>query len=112
MRITVSLTPTPLPLNPLSIESQIGKEKLDFDNMLAVIKMADQREKVTSEDLIEAFQVFDRDGKGFISIQELRNIYCGLGEKFSDEEFSQMEASIDDGSGSIAYEDFVKMILA
>lgn len=39
--------------------------------------MADKiKSKDTEEDIVEAFRVFDKDGKGFISIQELRYTFC------------------------------------
>lgn len=79
---------------------------------MKAIDLAGKRDRDTVDEIMEAFRIFDKDGNGYISIPELRNIYCNMGEKFSDEEFEDMRKSIDDGSGMVAYEDFVKMILA
>ncbi|GAX14527.1 hypothetical protein FisN_11Hh009 [Fistulifera solaris] len=90
---------------------KVGK-KIDFQTLLKFIPTVLAEDKDSVEDLIECFKVFDKDGSGFISIQELRHIYCGMGEKFSDEEFAEMAKDIDDGSGMVAYEDFAKAILS
>lgn len=51
------------------------------------------------------FQVFDKDGNGFISAAELRHVMTNLGEKLTDEEVDEMirEADID-GDGQVNYE--------
>jgi len=48
------------------------------------------------------FQVFDKDGNGFISAAELRHVMTNLGEKLTDEEVDEMirEADID-GDGQV-----------
>ena len=42
------------------------------------------------DDLRAAFKVFDKDGNGFISPQELRQVMINLGEKLSEEEIDSM----------------------
>merc|ERR1719359_488451 len=44
----------------------------------------------TEEELIEAFKIFDRDGKSFISATELRHVVTNLGEKLTGEELDEM----------------------
>ena len=91
---------------------QIGKKKYQFEDMVKCIDLAGKRDRDSIDEILEAFKIFDSNGNGFISIPELRNIYCNMGEKFSDEEFEEMTKSIDDGSGIVAYEDFAKMMFA
>ena len=57
--------------------------------------------------------MFDKDGNGFISADELRFVKNGLGENLTDEEINEMirEADID-GDGQINYEEFVKMMMS
>ena len=67
------------------------------------------------EEIREAFRVFDKDGNGHISAQELRHIMTNLGEKLTDEEVDEMikEADID-GDEHINIEgkfSFLKMVL-
>ena len=51
------------------------------------------------------FQVFDKNGDGFISANELRHVMVTLGEHLSDDEIEEMirEADID-GDGKVNYE--------
>ena len=51
-----------------------------------------------------AFRVFDKDGNGFISADELRYVMTNLGEKLTDQEVAEMiqEADIN-GDGLVDY---------
>jgi Ca2+-binding EF-hand superfamily protein len=54
------------------------------------------------EEMRAAFQVFDRDGSGTISAEELRNVMKSLGEALSDDEIDEMLKEADaDGNGTI-----------
>lgn len=44
----------------------------------------------SAEDFIKGFQVFDRDGNGFIGQGELKYVLTSLGEKLSDEEVDEL----------------------
>jgi calmodulin len=63
------------------------------------------------DEMREAFKVFDSDGDGMISSDELRQIMANLGEKLTTEEVEEMVREADiDGDGEINYEEFVKMM--
>ena len=50
-------------------------------------------------------QVFDKDCKGYLTVDELRHIMTNLGEKLADEEVDEMLSIVDaDGNGLIDYE--------
>jgi len=54
-----------------------------------------------------AFKVFDTDGSGVITREELRDKLTTLGEKLSDEEVEELLAEADtDNSGTISFEEF------
>mmetsp|Transcript_33294 Transcript_33294/g.88393 ORF Transcript_33294/g.88393 Transcript_33294/m.88393 type:complete len:149 (+) Transcript_33294:72-518(+) len=86
--------------------------KVDFPDWLSLmarrIKHSD-----TEEELIEAFKVFDRDGDGFISGDELRSSMDNLGEKLLNSEVEEMIKEADnDMDNKINFDEFVQMMKA
>ena len=62
------------------------------------------------EDILEAFQVFDKDGNGFITARELKNVMANLGESLTEDEVNAMIREADcDGDGCINYAEFFTM---
>ena len=56
-------------------------------------------------ELREAFKVFDRDGNGYISSQELRYVMTNMGEKLTEQEVEEMIKNGDiDGDGQLDIE--------
>lgn len=85
---------------------------IDFLEFLK--RMARNMRKMSFEEqILEAFQVSDKDGNGLISAVELGSLLKYLGEKVSDEEVDEMFGDADlDGDGLINYEEFMKMALS
>ena len=91
---------------------KIGKgDKISFDACLPALEEL-KRDRVSADELIEAFRMFDKDGGGYISLAELRHIYGDLGEKFTEDELNELSEGIDDGTGMVDYQQFAKMLLA
>lgn len=66
----------------------------------------------TEDDIRDAFRVFDVNGNGVISAQELLHVATNLGEKLSEEEANEMIRVADlDGDGIINYNDFITMMI-
>lgn len=65
------------------------------------------------QSIVEAFEVFDKDGKGFIGVTELRHVLCNLGEKLPDDDVEKMlsNARIPD-TGQIQYAQFIDAMMA
>jgi len=58
-----------------------------------------------------AFKVFDKNGNGFITADELRHIMTNIGDSLNDEEIEEMIKEADgDGDGQINYEEFAKIL--
>ena len=62
------------------------------------------------DEIRQAFKVFDKDGNGYISAAELRQVMTNLGKKLTDAELDGMiRQADDDNDGQINYEEFVKV---
>jgi calmodulin len=63
----------------------------------------------SKEEIIEAFEYFDRDGRGTINKDELRVILTKLGTPMSEEEVNEIfkEAGLDD-QPNVNYREFVE----
>ncbi|XP_037050204.1 calmodulin-A-like [Bradysia coprophila] len=87
-----------------------GNGTIEFPEFVTMMAHK-MRDMDSEEEIREAFKVFDRDGKGFITAVELRHVMTSLGEKLTDEEVDEMIRSVDvDGDGQINYEEFVTMM--
>ena len=53
---------------------------------------------VAIEEFIRGFQVFDKEGNGFIGAGELRYVLTQLGEKMSDEEVDELLKGVQIGA--------------
>jgi Ca2+-binding EF-hand superfamily protein len=59
----------------------------------------------------QAFQVFDKDGDGFINRQELKTILRSLGQNPTDDDIEQLMQTVDNGhDGRISFDEFIKII--
>ena len=52
----------------------------------------------SAEEFIRGFQVFDKEGNGFIGVGELRYVLTQLGEKMSDEEVDELLKGVQVGA--------------
>ena len=65
-----------------------GDGEIDFSEFL---RMLETRERVDpDEELREAFKVFDRNGDGFISPEELKTAMINLGENLTNREYNRL----------------------
>lgn len=105
--------------NPSGSELQDMIEEVDADNTGTIdfteflTMMARKMKETDSEEEIkEAFKIFDRDGSGFISAAELRQIMTSLGENLTDDEIDEIiRETGQDGDGRIDYNEFVQLMM-
>ncbi|GAB0497375.1 hypothetical protein I4F81_002976 [Pyropia yezoensis] len=87
-----------------------GSGTIDFAEFLTLMSRK-MKSADSQAEILEAFKVFDKDGSGKISADELRQVMNNLGEKLSDEEVSEMIREADtNGDGEIDVKEFVKMM--
>lgn len=87
---------------------------IDFDEFLNLMRnhfYTDEDAPNEEAELLEAFRVFDRNGDGYITEEELKQALLNLGERLTGEELKGMIAAADkDGNGLIDYSEFVAMM--
>ena len=85
---------------------------IDFDDFLEFlneIQVNKKGNKINVDEIITAFQYFDRDHNGYISISELKYILSSLGEKMSKNEVKEIFDNCDlNKDGKIDYKEFTK----
>ena len=63
------------------------------------------RKSDSDAELREVFNVFDTNGNGYITSEELGNIMSSLGERMTDDDIEDMLREADlDGDGRVSYE--------
>jgi len=85
---------------------------IDFDDFLEFlneIQINRKGNKINVDEIIRAFQYFDRDHNGSISMSELKYILTSLGEKMNEKEVKEIFDNCDlNKDGKIDYKEFTK----
>jgi len=100
-------------LEDMMNESDKNHDKMiDFNEFMNLINRR-IHETDPTEEYIEAFKIFDRDGSGRILIDELREILLVFGENVSENEIELFfrEANVKN-DGYIDYKEFIKLLLS
>lgn len=87
-----------------------GNATIEFDEFLNMMEQK-MRSVIPDETLYEAFNVFDKDGNGFISLEELRHVMNCLGVVLTKSEVQQMMDEADtDKDGQLNFREFAAMM--
>jgi calmodulin len=104
-------------LTEKEVSEIMGENDNDNDGKLKleeVLFLVNNRSKEidTEDELIEAFRLFDKEGKGYIGTDEIKHLLLMLGESMSNEEIEEIITQADlDGDGKVSYQDFAKLML-
>ncbi|GLB41106.1 putative EF-hand, calcium binding motif containing protein [Lyophyllum shimeji] len=72
---------------------------VDYNTFLKILNRPDGFKPAgTPEEFIRGFQVFDKEGNGFIGAGELRYVLTQLGEKMTDEEVDELLKGVQIGA--------------
>ncbi|BAB86191.1 unknown protein [Oryza sativa Japonica Group] len=97
---------------------RLGHGEPDDEELDAVAAIAAEAEAGGGEDeLMEAFKVFDADGDGRITAEELRGVMVAIlggdGDGCSLDDCRRMIGGVDaDGDGFVGFQDFARMMMA
>ena len=95
-------------INEVDLE---GNGTIDFKEFAGLMARK-MKEPENEEEIIEAFKVFDKDGNGLISSDELLHVMVSLGDNSTIEEVEDLIKEADlDKDGYINYAEFVKLLL-
>ena len=74
-----------------------GSGTVDFPEVLSLLARTMKNDD-TEQKVLEAFKVFDREGTGAISLEDLRRVMTNLGDKMTQGEIETLirEADIDE----------------
>ncbi|MBA0549203.1 hypothetical protein Goshw_017034 [Gossypium schwendimanii] len=89
-----------------------GDGSVDIDEFGELYQMM-VNERNEEEEMMEAFNVFDQNGDGFITFEELRSVLSSLGLKQGRtiEDCKNMIAKVDaDGDGRVNFKEFQQMM--
>ena len=85
---------------------------IDLDEFMLLTKNASTNSKADDE-MKDTFKMFDIDGDGFISREELSKVMEGLGEKLSQKEIDDLFKQWDlNNDGKICYNEFVAAMMS
>jgi len=107
----LGLAPSDTELQDLINEADTNKDGvINFDEFL-ILMSHNAKPADTDQELLRAFEVFDKDGSGTITTSELKDVLRSLGENLTDEELDEMVKLTDkNGDGVIDYHEFASIM--
>ena len=86
-------------------------DMITYNNYLSILQKKIERQKL-EEEIIKAFEFFDKDKKGYFEIDFFKSLMLSLKEKLTIEEVNELIKEADPCSlGYIKYKEFVKFVL-
>lgn len=85
-----------------------GSGFIDYSEF--VIASMNEKQLLTNDKLEAAFKMFDKDGSGMISIEEIKQV-LSFGKNLDDRAVEDMIKQVDEnGDGEISFDEFSKMM--
>merc|ERR1711939_56189 len=95
------------------LAASVDNQDIDFNTFINILNRPGGYDPAgTADEFIRGFQVFDKEGNGFIGQGELKYVLTSLGEKLSEEEVDELLKGVQvTPEGNINYVSFVHQIL-
>ncbi|XP_014676112.1 PREDICTED: troponin C, isoform 2-like [Priapulus caudatus] len=89
-----------------------GSGKMDFEDFaMVVVKFILESDEDMTEQLREAFRLYDKGNQGYIVVDDLKEILRAVDDKMSDTDLNGLIKEIDqDGSGTVDFDEFLEMM--
>ena len=88
-----------------------GDGKVSFKEFLRMNSSAKMRKIREDSELMEAFEYYDTNKDGLVSVSELQSALCRLGMPVTEEEARKMIQKADtDGDEQVSFEEFVQLM--
>nr|XP_022331962.1 calmodulin-like protein 12 [Crassostrea virginica] len=88
-----------------------GSGEIEFEEFCAMMANRINQPIDSPEELIEAFEIFDDEKRGYITMEEFRSVMTTLGEKLSHSDVDEMVTMTGIGkNGKVKYKEFVKLL--
>ncbi|XP_037944074.1 troponin C-like [Teleopsis dalmanni] len=82
-----------------------------FCRLAARFVEVEEDQGALASELKEAFRVYDKEGKGYLTVQTLRDILHELDDKLSKNDLDMIIEEIDaDGSGTVDFDEFMQVM--
>nr|ACO15054.1 Calmodulin [Caligus clemensi] len=110
---SIGQNPTEDEILEMVMESDLnGDGTIDFKEFVEMMKKKSSETDQT-EDLREAFRIFDKDKSGYIEAKEIISVTTTMGQVLTPEELRNFMQEADlDGDGKLDYNEFVKIMMA
>lgn len=91
---------------------QDGNGEIDFNEFLLMMAKR-SKDADTMEQAMEAFRVFDKNNRGVITVNDLKNVLQNIGEKLTPKEVEDLLDGIQiSANGEFDYKEFVESVFS
>ncbi|CAG9318709.1 unnamed protein product [Blepharisma stoltei] len=106
-------TPTEAEIENMKREADPNSTgRIDYPEFLAIFAKY-QRDPISEQEILGAFEELDERKKGMISLKRLKHLMSTCGENLTDEEIQKMvRLANPDGEGNINYRDFIRVMMS
>ncbi|XP_057293293.1 myosin-2 essential light chain-like isoform X2 [Hydractinia symbiolongicarpus] len=110
----LGLNPTEAEVKKIVAEiDPTGQKRITFEEFIPLYHAQSKKKNGGSmEAFAEAFRIFDRENNGMVSVAEVRHLLTSLGEKLSSEDVDVLVQGMEDNSGMVNYEEFVRGVMS